>query len=189
MTAVETTRHPEVQVEVQVEKLTTMLGQTDNPPVARRLEDERARYARLLAEPELLDETIVITNVFYCYPELAIPVGKLRRGGHIVASGKRQAQKAARLLAGYPGFPKPRVVKSSYYSQQWEVVWGDPPPFDDLATDGAKETIMRGIHFGYSDEAIAGFIVPQRGYTRMRREVLGYIRSERTRIEPNASLA
>jgi hypothetical protein len=137
-------------------------------------------FTRLLAEPELLTKAILVTIQDW-HPDLAVPVGKLRRGGHIVASYKVQAQKAAQLLAGYPGFPSPRVVKSATYGDGWEVEWGDPMSQD--ITPGflysKSEHVTRGIYYGYSDEAIAGFIVPQRGYTRKRRMVPEDIRSAR----------
>jgi hypothetical protein len=159
--------------------------ESKNVTAQERLDFEREHLAQRLAEPELLKEAIPITTHYGSWSEnieLAVPVGKLRRGGHVVAPDKDQGKKIARLLAKHPGFPKPRVIKSSYYSSSWEVVWGDPPPFDDRATDGTSETIMRGIHFGYTDEAIAEFVVPQRGYSRKRRTALELIRSKRSLI-------
>jgi hypothetical protein len=164
------------------------------PPEIKRfgcvLKYELAEYADRLIEPKLLRKAVVIhgtgePDTFFT--QLAVPVGGCRRSGHVVATTKTQAKKIARALTQQAGYPNPRVVVSEYYSPDpgvtdfWEVEWGDRIP---SGTSG-DFSIMRGVYYGYSDQAIVNFIVPQRRYVRKRRVVLESIRAARQ--EPNAT--
>lgn len=152
------------------------------PPEIQRfgcvLKYELAEYADRLIEPKLLRKVVVIhgtgePDTFFT--QLAMPVGGSRHSGHVVAPTKTRAKRIARELAKRRGFPNLRVVASGYYGDFWEVEWGNrvPPGTTD------EHTIVRGIYYGYSDQAIVEFIVPQRRYSRKRRVVLESIRSAR----------
>jgi hypothetical protein len=141
--------------------------------------DDHRYFAERLAEPELL-EMAMLLNVRANETPLAVPVGKLRRGGHIEFSDKAEAIKAARLLTGCDGFPNARLIKLA--SDYWEVRWGDPPPFDGCDYQEPICAMLLGVHYGYSTEAIAEHVArcqshPPRAYTK--RGMLKLIQSAR----------
>lgn len=67
-------------------------------------------YAENLAEPALLDKAVLI-DVEANETPFAVPVGKLRRGGHIEFLERGEAEKALDLLNGREGFPNPRIIE------------------------------------------------------------------------------
>ena len=112
--------------------------------------DTGGYYYERLAERALLKKAVLLDVEANDTP-LAVPVGKWRKGGDIEFLELKEAIKAARLLRGRKGFPNVRVV-INYYEDLAEdgidLQWGDPLP---LCGSG----LMFGLHYGYSDDAIA----------------------------------
>jgi Family of unknown function (DUF6302) len=145
---------------------------------------DRAFYRDKLVEQDLLKKAVFL-DVKADGESLAVPVGKVRRGGMLEFSDKREARKAVRLLAKHRGFSNARIVEISACEgipdAYWQVRWGDAPPFDGLGQD-VSCNILLGIHYGYSDEAIAGFAdsrLKGEGRSPDREKLLTFIRSAR----------
>ena len=149
-------------------------------PKRRRTEDE-GYYDSRLAEPELLERALLL-DVKANEEPLAVPVGKLRRGGHIEFLDGAEAEKAVSLLSGRDGFPNPRMLKHgrSYF----EVRWGDEPPFDGCDYVEPICALLLGVHYGYSEPAIAEQVRKYMGYPKRhftKTQIASLIRSARNR--------
>ncbi len=127
----------------------------EKKPPANHLE----YWTERLAELELLEHALLL-DVEANEQAFAVPVGKLRRGGHIEFLAKRQAEKAFKLLSGKEGFPNLRVVTcrdpvTGKPMRYYELLWGDPPPFNGCDWCEPICALLLGIHYGYRSEAIA----------------------------------
>src|ERR1035438_4838835 len=126
--------------------------------------DDHGYYADRLAEPELLNDAILLTVEANEIP-FAVPVGKLRKGGHIEFLDRREAEKGCALLIGRRGFPNPRVIDLA--PDYFELRWGDDPPFDGCGAQEPIVGLLLGAHYGYSDAAIIEHYQYQQLYTRL----------------------
>jgi hypothetical protein len=120
-------------------------------------------YEQRLAEPWLLDKAVLL-DVEANETPLAVPVGKLRRGGHIEFLSRREAKKAFGLLKRYEGFPNLRITS-------YTLIWGDPVPFQGCDYTEPVCALVLGLYYGYKPEAIAEQFehymkYPKRSYTR-----------------------
>lgn len=115
-------------------------------PTNRRFVDDY--YAERLAEPWLLDKAVLL-DLEASQAPLAVPVGKLRRGGHIEFLDKREATRALKLLTGRDGFPNLRIGKGC------TVRWGDPVPFCGCDYCDPICSMILGLYYGYKPEVIA----------------------------------
>ena len=116
-----------------------------------------------LAEPWLLDQAVLLDVVANEEP-LAVPVGEFRRGGHLEFGDRTEAEKAVKLLEGRDEFPNPRIIDLAV--DYFEVRWGEPPPFDGCDYTEPICALLLGIHYGYSDKAIAKQVRQYTGYPR-----------------------
>lgn len=122
-------------------------------------ENEFTYWTQRLAEPELLKRGVLL-DVEANEKPFAVPVGELRRGGHIEFLAKREAKKALKLLSGKEGFPNLRVVTcrdpvTGKPIRYYELRWGDPPPFNGCDWCIPICALLLGVHYGYRSEAIA----------------------------------
>ena len=139
-------------------------------------------YAKRLAEPWLLDIALLL-DVNANEEPLAVPVGKLRRGGHIEFCDRPEAEKAVMLLTGRDGFPAVRLIEYEEKGKPpdyFEVRWGDPPPFDGCDYAEPICGLLLGLHYGYKEEVIAELVrvrmnEPRRHFTK--KGVINLIRS------------
>ena len=124
---------------------------------------EREYYAQRLAEPWLLDKAVLLDVEANGTP-FAVPVGKLRRGGHLEFLDKSEAKKALGLLKSCEGFPNLRIISLSLW-------WGDPAPFQGCDYAEPICGVVLGLYYGYKPKAIAEHCElhmnrPRRFYTR-----------------------
>jgi Family of unknown function (DUF6302) len=120
--------------------------------------EELAYWMERLAEPELVKYGVLL-DVEANEEPFAVPVGKLRRGGHIEFLKKREAEKAFEQLKGKDGFPNLRVIscrdpltrKPMHY---YELAWGEPTPFNGCDWCEPICCLLLGIHYGYSVDSI-----------------------------------
>jgi len=133
-----------------------------------------------------LDQSILLA-VHANEQPLAVPVGKVRRGGHLEFLDRTEARKALKLLSGREGFPNPRVIEYSFHkgrpADYFELRWGDPPPFDGRDYGEPICVLLLGLHYGYSDKAIADQVQhyissPRKSYSR--RAIVSLVRSARS---------
>ena len=120
-------------------------------------------YAQRLAEPWLLRKAVLL-DVDANETPFAVPVGGLRRGGHIEFLRKSEAQKALNLLKTCEGFPNLWIVSNT-------LCLGDPVPFQGCDYTEPFCALFLGIYYGYKPEAIAEQFEhhmnsPRRFYTR-----------------------
>ncbi|MFJ5890247.1 DUF6302 family protein [Streptomyces californicus] len=108
-------------------------------------------YRRRLHDPALLERALGVEMLGHVV--LAVPVGGRRQGGYISVSEIVTGEAVRNLLAGREGFPDVRMLRSPYADTCHSVRWGAPPP-DDIE-DGI---VADGMHYGYSDEAIASHV-------------------------------
>ena len=106
-----------------------------------------------LAEPELVKRAVLL-DVEANQEPFAVPVGKLRKGGHIEFLKKREAEKAFKLLSGKEGFPNLQVITcrdplTGKPMRYYELRWGDPPPFNGCDWSDPICTLLLGVHYGY----------------------------------------
>jgi hypothetical protein len=119
---------------------------------------ELAYWAERLAEPELVKKGVLL-DVDANEEPFAVPVGKLRRGGHIEFLRKREAQKALKQLNGKDGFPNLRVIScrdplTGKPMRYYELCWGEPAPFNGCDWGEPICCLLLGIHYGYSASSI-----------------------------------
>src|SRR5438046_475140 len=109
----------------------------------KRIDHERDYYATRLAEPHLLEQAVLL-DVEANGEALAVPVGELRRGGHIEFCDRGEAEKVVKGLMGREGFPNPRLIELA--ADYFEVRWGDPPPFDGCDYCEPICALLLGLH-------------------------------------------
>jgi Family of unknown function (DUF6302) len=129
-------------------------------------------FAQRLAEPWLLDKAVLL-DVEANETPFAVPVGELRRGGHIEFLKKSEAKKALSLLKSREGFPNLRIISCTLW-------WGDSAPFDGCDYTEPICAVLLGLYYGYKPEAIAEHFVqhmnfPRRLYTK--RQIMKLIAS------------
>jgi Family of unknown function (DUF6302) len=143
-------------------------------------------FRERLAEPWLLARAVFV-NVEGDEQVVAVPVGRLRRGGQMEFLDKRKAEKTMKRLTGNKGFPNLRVIihrlERGKPPRLFELRWGDPPPFDGCDYLEPICALLLGLHYGYKNPAIAELVVnymklPRRAYSRRR--ILEIIRSARS---------
>lgn len=120
-----------------------------------------AYYVERLAEPELVERAVPIRNGPHA-TILAVPVGKLRRGGEIeIEYGREYVQEAVRVLSRHrEGFPNLRIISfvddnGNPVEDYIQVRWGDPVPFEGFDSRDPDCASMLGRYYGYKPEAIA----------------------------------
>ncbi|MEO5875056.1 MAG: DUF6302 family protein [Streptosporangiaceae bacterium] len=128
---------------------------TDVPP-------DFAEYAERLAEPELLDDAVIIDGA------TAVPVGGRRRGSYLSAADPRHALTIFAALSGRDGFPGLRIAWSPHPEAAHTVEWGDPAPDipDTLIDQWTLSDLIhldtvRGRFYGYRQEAIDTYLTAQ----------------------------
>jgi hypothetical protein len=134
--------------------------------------EELAYWLDRLAEPKLLETAVLLDVQASEVVPLAVPVGKLRRGGHIEFTSKREAQKGFRQVKDHPGFPGLRVIRckdpgTRRPMRYYELRWGERPPFDGCDYGEPICALVLGVHYGYRIKAVAGQVQKyQRGKRR-----------------------
>ncbi|MEJ8654697.1 DUF6302 family protein [Streptomyces sp. MS1.AVA.3] len=122
-------------------------------PSAEAAEEDRDYYRARLEDPSLVDAGVAV-RVGDCSSYLAVPVGGLRRGGFLPVVDIVTGLTVRGLLTGLPGFPD---VRLSWGSKADHVVrWGERVPYQE------EDDEVQGRFYGYSSEAIAGFVAQQR---------------------------
>jgi Family of unknown function (DUF6302) len=129
-------------------------------------------YAQRLAEPWLLDKAVLL-DVEANETPFAVPVGKLRRGGHIEFLDRIEAKKAFSLLKTCDGFPNLRIISCTLW-------WGDPAPFRGCDYTEPICAVVLGLYYGYKPEAIAEHFEQHMNFPRRiykRKQILKLISS------------
>ncbi|MET7352954.1 DUF6302 family protein [Streptomyces mirabilis] len=116
-------------------------------------ERERAALARRLAEPGLLEQSVVLdlssARVSGAgVSRLAVPVGGVRVAGEVTVGNWGEALIVILQLEADPG-RFPRVRQRKPLGSPWEprtICWGAPTPVDDWPT--------RGCMFGYHEAGV-----------------------------------
>jgi Family of unknown function (DUF6302) len=129
-------------------------------------------WTQRLAEPELL-KTSVLLDVEANETPLAVPVGKLRRGGHIEFMKKREVLKGLEELKRHSGFPSLQAITcrdrlTGRPMRYYELRWGQPPPFDGCDWGEPICALLLGVHYGYREEAIANLVQQYQEHCRHR---------------------
>ena len=119
---------------------------------------EGAYWTERLAEPELFERGVLLDVEANGKP-FAVPVGRLRRGGHIEFVRKREAEKAFKQLKGKDGFPNLRVIScrdplTLKPMRYYELAWGEPAPFNGCDWCEPVCAVLLGTHYGYSVDSI-----------------------------------
>jgi uncharacterized protein DUF6302 len=145
---------------IKVRKLLTM--RDDLEPAKKPSAVEFEYWKERLAEPELVKRGVLL-DVEANQEPFAVPVGKLRRGGHIEFLRKHEAEKAFKLLSGKEGFPSLQVITcrdplTGKPVRYYELRWGDPPPFNGCDWSDPICALLLGVHYGYRGEAIADLV-------------------------------
>lgn len=123
------------------------------------VEGNRAYFLARLADPNLLDQAIVVTfgPQNDRRSDLAVPVGGVRRAGEMCVGTRREGSQVIRQLGQYPRqFPNLRFVPGgrNYMANVcWGEVWDEGS--EDLSiAEIIADTRERGHLFGYSETAI-----------------------------------
>ncbi len=124
---------------------------------------EKEYYAEILTEPGLVEKAVFVRNG----PKatiLAVPVGKLRRGGEVeIEFGREYAQEAFQLLKRYKGFPNLRIVsftdaRGNPEEDYFQLRWGDPVAFEGCDYTEAACALVLGLYYGYKPEVVAEYV-------------------------------
>jgi hypothetical protein len=149
-------------------------------------------FAERLAEPWLIERSVAFGD------SLAVPIGKLRRGGELgYFEGRwwrRSAERCVEELKAFPGFPRLRIDGRA-------IRWGDDLPTSNWRElmdldDGSRaselrwrepywrKTLTEGCYYGYKTTAIIDIAEDIRGQSEIlgpisRRELIRLIRDAR----------
>jgi uncharacterized protein DUF6302 len=115
-------------------------------------------YWERLAEPELAARGVLL-DVEANEEPFAVPVGRLRRGGHIEFLKKREAEKGFKQLSDKDGFPNLRLIScrdplTGKPMRYYELRWGEPAPFNGCDWCEPICALLLGVHYGYSADSI-----------------------------------
>ncbi|AZK97103.1 MULTISPECIES: DUF6302 family protein [Streptomyces] len=116
---------------------------------AARADSEYAYFRDRLSDPTLLARAVTLYGRRGEW--LAVPVGGVRRGGFVSCPDVVLAVDVRALLMGRGGFPGVRMRWSEDRDTCHTVVWGERAP-------GVDDDEVLGRFYGYSEDAIAGFV-------------------------------